>query len=54
LLSDFNETCILATYFGNNNQILNLMKTHSVGAGLFHWGKGMTDGGTAGQTWQIQ
>jgi hypothetical protein len=43
-MSYFNETCILATYFGDNNQILNFMETHSVGAELF-WTRrdGQTD-----------
>ena len=52
-LSDFNKACISATYFGNNNQILNSMKTRSVRAELFCEKRrtdGRKDGGAAGQT----
>ena len=51
-LSDFNKTCILATYFGNNNPILNSMKTRSVPAELFCEKRrtdGRKDGGAVGQ-----
>jgi hypothetical protein len=53
LLADFNETCILATYFGDNIQISNFMKTHSVGAEFLDAERRTDrrkDGGTAGQT----
>ena len=56
-LSDFNKTCISATYFGNNNQILNSMKTRSVPAELFCEKRrtdGRSDGRTDGQTWQSE
>ena len=53
----FKEICILATYFGNNNQILNSMKTRSVPAELFCEKRrtdGRSDGRTDGQTWQSE
>jgi len=48
-LSDFNEIQIFSTDFLKNTQVLHLMKTHPVGAELFHT-DGCLDGQTDGQT----
>ena len=47
LLSDFNETGILAADFRKNTQISNFMKIRLVGAELLH-----VDRRTDGQTWR--